>query len=111
MRYLIALVLASMIGLALVSPRAEAADVSRWRSAAPATRIYELPFPRSERAQAVWESGACWSECGAQCAWGQNACLKVDAQNQCIAWTDACDRFCQRQCRSYSGPLLSITEF
>lgn len=65
-----------------------------------------LPFPRSERAQSVWASGACWSDCGAHCAWGLAGCLKRDAQGQCVKLTDTCDRYCQRECRTSGGPLL-----
>ena len=67
-----------------------------------------LPFPRSERAQSVWASGACWSECGSYCAWGEAGCLTRDAQGQCLKLTDTCDRYCQRQCRTSGGPLLPL---
>lgn len=67
-----------------------------------------LPFPRSERAQSVWASGACWSECGAYCAWGEAGCLTRDSQGQCLKLTDTCDRYCQRQCRTSGGPLLPL---
>ncbi len=67
-----------------------------------------LPFPRSERAQSVWASGACRSECGSYCAWGLVGCLERDAQGQCLKLTDSCDRYCQRECRTSSGPLLPI---
>lgn len=67
-----------------------------------------LPFPRSERAQSVWASGACWSECGSYCAWGLVGCLARDAQGTCLQLTDSCDRTCQRSCRSSGGPLLPI---
>ena len=30
----------------------------------------DLPFPRSKRAEAIWASDVCWSDCGAYCAWG-----------------------------------------
>lgn len=73
-----------------------------------AARPYALPFPRSERAQSVWASGACWSECGAYCAWGEAGCLTRDAQGQCLKLTDTCDRYCQRACRSAGGPLLPL---
>jgi hypothetical protein len=88
---------------------ASAADAPRLFRVQP-DRIVPLPFPRSERAQSVWESGACWSDCGAYCAWGQAACLKVDTQGACIASTDACDRYCQKTCRSSGGPFLPITD-
>jgi hypothetical protein len=64
------------------------------------------PFPRSERAQSVWASGACWSECGSYCAWGMAGCLERDAQGLCLKLTDRCDRYCQRECRTSGGPLL-----
>jgi hypothetical protein len=67
-----------------------------------------LPFPRSGRAQAVWSSGACWSECGSYCAWGLAGCLTGDRQGRCVKLTDACDRTCQRQCRTAGGPLLPL---
>ncbi len=68
----------------------------------------ELPFARGERAQSVWSSGACWSECGSYCAWGMAGCLERDAQGQCLKLTDKCDRYCQRECRTMGGPLLPI---
>jgi len=69
-------------------------------------RHRELPFPRSERAQSVWASGACWSECGSHCTWGLAACLQVDAQGHCLKLGDACDRYCQRECRTEGGPFV-----
>lgn len=65
-----------------------------------------LPFPRSERAQSVWASGACWDDCGSHCTWGIAACLHYDAQGHCLKLGDACDRYCQRQCRTMGGPLV-----
>jgi hypothetical protein len=67
-----------------------------------------LPFPRSERAQSVWASGACWSECGSYCAWHLNGCLHHDSQGICILYSAACDRYCQRACRDRGGPFLPI---
>ena len=78
---------------------------SSWRS--PLYRDV-LPFPRSERAQSVWASRACWSDCGSYCAWGLAGCLERDAQGQCVRLTDACDRYCQRECRTSGGPLLPL---
>ena len=68
----------------------------------------EAPFTRSKRAQALWNDGACWSECGAYCAWAMNGCLYRDTQGVCLAYTDACDRYCQVNCRSRGGPFLPI---
>jgi hypothetical protein len=107
----VASVIAALFG-GLVTP-GMAADGPHWR---PHNIVYQLPFSRSDRAQSVWESGACWSECGSQCAWRQSACLRPDGpvpqatQGQCVAYTDACDRYCQKLCRSSGGPLLDITD-
>ena len=80
-------------------------DAKPWRYNAP---NQELPFPRGERAQSVWGSGTCWSECGSYCAWGSAGCLTRDAQGHCLKLTDTCDRYCQRSCRTGSGPLLPL---
>jgi hypothetical protein len=96
-----------------------AADHQAWRYATPLvvgphppvwryTAPNPPPFARSARSQAVWDSDACWSECGAYCAWALNGCLYEDTQGRCLAYTDACDRYCQRSCRSYGGPFLPI---
>ena len=64
------------------------------------------PFERSERAASIWASDACWSDCGATCAWNLNGCLYRDTQGTCILYSAACDRYCQRDCRSQGGPFL-----
>ena len=86
---------------------ATAADMTIWRSEAPA-HVRALPFPRSKRAEAVWANGACWRDCQAHCTWGEATCFKFDAQGHCLTLADACDRSCQRQCRTWAGPLLPI---
>jgi hypothetical protein len=68
----------------------------------------ELPFPRDERAESVWASNACWTQCGSYCAWGMAGCLKEDSQGRCLKLTDKCDRYCQRECRTKGGPYLPI---
>ena len=104
------ILLALFLGGILLPEVATAADMAPLRHSSVITgpRIRELPFPRSERAQSVWASGACWSECGAYCAWGEAGCLERDAQGICVKLTDKCDRYCQRTCRSYGGPLLAV---
>jgi hypothetical protein len=102
--------LALLAGLLSASSTAYSADAPRLSANTGGQRIHVLPFPRGERAQSVWGAGACWSECGSQCAWGQNACLQVNAQGPCIGYTDACDRFCLKSCRISGGPLLDITD-
>jgi hypothetical protein len=81
------------------------AKAASWRFNSHTT---ELPYPRSERADAVWASNACWSECGSYCAWGMAGCLKEDSQGRCLKLTDKCDRYCQRECRTRGGPLLPL---
>jgi len=96
-------ILALPTGLAAAADNASRPNV--WRMGTPVDMV---PFPRSERAQSVWASGACWSECGSYCAWGQSGCLERDPQGQCLKLTDKCDRYCQRECRTSGGPLLPI---
>ncbi|MBI5911476.1 MAG: hypothetical protein HY848_16185 [Betaproteobacteria bacterium] len=103
---LIALLLGAI--LLPMTGAAFASDMQPWRYNSHGA---ELPFSRSERAQAVWSSGACWSECGSYCAWGMAECLQRDAQGRCLNLTDKCDRYCQRQCRTRGGPLLPIEFF
>jgi hypothetical protein len=89
------------------APAVSAADgLVLLRPAGVNAAIERLPFPRSERAQSVWASGRCWSECGSYCAWGQADCLQRDGQAVCLKRTDRCDRYCQRSCRTSGGPLL-----
>ena len=67
-----------------------------------------LPFPRSAQAQSMWASGACWNACQSYCTWDLPACLQADSQGQCLKYTDACDRACQRDCRTRGGPYLPV---
>ena len=101
-----------LLGLLLVGVLMAAAPVAAAEGQAPSWRYnahnQELPFPRSKRAESVWASGACWTECGSYCAWGLAGCLKDDSQGRCLKLTDKCDRYCQRQCRSRGGPFLSV---
>lgn len=71
-----------------------------------ATSPDRLPFPRSARAESVWASGPCWTQCGAYCARGLVGCLDRDSQGQCLQRTDRCDRYCQTSCRTRGGPFL-----
>jgi hypothetical protein len=95
------------IGIVMAAGAAFAAEgkVMSWRYNA---HNSELPFPRSERAASVWASGQCWRECGSYCAWGMAGCLQQDSQGYCLKLTDKCDRYCQRECRTWGGPFLPI---
>jgi hypothetical protein len=74
-----------------------------WRYNAPPQ---PLPYPRSARAQPVWDAGPCWRQCQSYCSWDLNACLYQDTQGVCLSFTDSCDRYCQRTCRTRGGPFL-----
>ena len=105
MKLAIALLVLLLAGISMpsgVTP-AQAGEPAVWRWNAP---DQAAPFSPSERAQAIWASGACWSECGAHCTWGIAACLSHDAQGHCLSLGNTCDRYCQRQCRTGAGPLV-----
>lgn len=101
-----------LFGLLLVGILMVASPVAALDGKAPSWRYNahgpDLPFPRGKRAESVWASGACWSQCGSYCAWAMAGCLKEDAQGRCLKLTDKCDRYCQRECRTWGGPLVPI---
>lgn len=109
MKHSIAWGLIAALAGTLGAAAADVSSLSRSPLISPRS-AYELPFPRSERAQSVWASGACWSECGAYCAWGIAACLQRDEQGRCLFLGDTCDRYCLKQCRTSGGPLLNIPD-
>jgi hypothetical protein len=95
-------------GMVMLSGALSAVAADRpvgWRHSVP---DHALPFPRSERAQAVWAADACWHQCGAYTAWNLVTCLKHDTQGHCLKVTDAADRACQRDCRIWGGPLCRL---
>lgn len=107
-RALIALLLllsAGVAGAADVSASYQGTRPEIWRYN---RHSNELPFPRSTRAQAIYGERPCWSGCQSYCTWGEAACLEADAQGRCLKLTDKCDRYCQRECRTRGGPLLSF---
>jgi hypothetical protein len=109
MKCALALIALLLSGLCIAGPAA-AADLKpvtakSWRMT---PRSDVQPFPRSERSQTVWAAGACLTDCGSYCAWGQTQCLERDSQGLCLKYTDKCDRYCQRDCRTSGGPLLAF---
>jgi len=106
-RFLLLFCLLGSISLLAAPAAAAETAASRpvvWRYNTPAHD--QLPFARGERAQSVWASDACWTDCGSHCAWGIAGCLTRDAQGHCLKLGDICDRYCQRECRTSGGPLL-----
>ena len=96
-------VLVLLIALLSTAPAMAADGALPVRAESPAR---QLPYPRESRAEAVWNERACWSGCGAYCAWGMAACLRNDTQGTCLKLTDRCDRACQRGCRNAGGPFV-----
>lgn len=72
-------------------------------------RGYPLDLTRRAHSRSVRVSDACWRTCGTQCKWRFQACATAYRVNDCRAENDACDLDCQKTCRAYGGPLLSIT--
>jgi hypothetical protein len=107
MRFLRRAILIVGLLAASFAPQANAADATVWRGS-PA--VHQLPFPRGERAQAIWDERACWSACGSHCTWRIAGCLAHDAQGRCLKLADRCDRYCQRECRTSGGPLLGFVD-
>ena len=99
------LLLVTFFALVALPPAASAGAPEVWRynkhSPGP-------PFELSKRAESVWASGACWSECGSYTTWNLIDCLDRDAQGRCLKHADAGDRACQRACRTRGGPYLPL---
>ena len=98
-----------LIGLlALAPPPAWAADASivRQKTTAVGVVTAKRVIPRSPEAQLVWASDACWRGCAQDCGRQLKVCLSYDASGNCLSYNGSCDRFCQRECRLYGGPLM-----
>lgn len=94
------------LGLIMAWP-AGAADVGVGPRLQRDVHVQQLPYPRGERAAAIWNERACWSQCGSYTASSMAACLERDMQGRCLKFADRADRHCQRACRTAGGPLLS----
>jgi hypothetical protein len=103
-----AAVLIGLIFGGIVMPSAELAAAAERALVPPPGNAQALPFARSPGAESVWASGACWSQCQSICTRDLFSCLQFDSQGRCLKHTDACDRACQRDCRSRGGPYLPI---
>jgi hypothetical protein len=103
----ILLLLAGLLLVTGLSP-GEAADAGIWRKPATAPAMAHRVIPRSPEASLIWAGDACWRGCAQDCGRHLKACLEVDSSGNCLSQNGACDRFCQRECRYYGGPLLPI---
>jgi len=73
--------------------------------------VHVSPYPMSKRAAAVWASDTCWRECTATCNGNMEYCVRAGDADTCRPHLDACDRACQRDCRTRGGPLLGFVDW
>ena len=73
--------------------------------------LHVSPFPMSKRSASVWASDLCWRDCHSSCAWKLEACVSTTDADLCRPQLDACDRSCQRSCRTRGGPLLGFFDW
>jgi hypothetical protein len=73
--------------------------------------VHVSPYPTSKRAASVWASDACWRGCTSSCAWKMETCVGTTDADLCRPALDACDRACQRSCRTRGGPLLGFFDW
>ncbi len=57
---------------------------------------------------AVRLSDACWRTCTTQCAARFQGCVGVSWLNNCRDDGNHCNIACQKQCRTYGGPLVNL---
>jgi hypothetical protein len=69
------------------------------------------PYPASKRSAAVWAADACWRDCKTDCTWRMEYCVRFDDADACRPKLDACDRACQRSCRTRGGPFAAFFDF
>jgi hypothetical protein len=74
--------------------------------------VHVTPYPQSGRTATVWFRDACWRDCRTDCVARMNACVSTADPDSCRPHLDACDRSCQRSCRSFwQGPLLGFVDW
>ena len=70
------------------------------------------PYPQGKRSTAVWSFDSCWRGCTSSCNWTMVSCIRASDADLCRPHLDACDRSCQRSCRSIgAGPLLGFVDW
>jgi hypothetical protein len=90
-----------LIGVCLAVAPAAAGDIL-WD-------VLPLFNTRPSLSAKVIVSDACWRTCVAECGSIFHVCARRQPLGDCRARGDACDLSCQKTCRTYGGPLLSIT--
>ena len=73
--------------------------------------VHISPYPAGKRAASIWLSDACWRDCSRDCTWKMEYCVRATPADACRPHLDACDRSCQRSCRTRGGPLLGFIDF
>jgi len=75
--------------------------------------VHVSPFPAGKRAASIWAADACWRDCSRDCTWKMETCVRATdiGADACRPHLDACDRACQRSCRTRGGPLLGFIDF
>jgi hypothetical protein len=74
--------------------------------------VHVTPYPQSGRSMTVWNRIACWNDCKTDCNARMAGCVGSADPDACRPHLDACDRSCQRSCRSFwQGPLLGFIDF
>jgi hypothetical protein len=108
----LALAAAALLAASLVAQAGEYSYDNRPVITFPGSRMLHVsPYPVGKRAAAIWKSDACWRDCTADCNWRMTACLQDNDADACRPYLDACDRSCQRSCRTRGGPLLGFVDF
>lgn len=82
-----------------------------YRAAAPPDRLPLALRTLSRRSASVLASTPCWRGCTAQCGWQFQGCLRVHWLDGCVAYNNACELACLKQCRLSGGPLVSWTDW
>jgi hypothetical protein len=68
----------------------------------------ENASPWSWRMRKIRRATRCWRSCEAETARAFQACLRIGNLNGCVQRTETADRDCQRTCRIYGGPLITV---
>jgi hypothetical protein len=74
--------------------------------------VHQTPYPQGARSASIWAHDACRRDCTASCTWRMASCTQSAGADACRPHLNACDRTCQRSCRSiWSGPVLGFVDW